>query len=291
MIKKLCKLISCLLCILLLVGCSNKEDPNEGKYSCKEISYDGVTMKPDEFYEGEVYLMLIRGGKGNFVFGAEGGRISWEVVDGKLSVDIDGNICQGKIKDDVLTLKLYDSGVNMTFVKETEESLAKNNADADNGLSGGWYGWWRIVSAQGGWSGYKDMWYDLCAEIEFEENKDGRIKLWDEDYTAQEPMALVHLELNEDGTATSQGGYFMACPVNEGDWILDSTAGEYSQLIRIYGNYTDSSGSFQYELFLRPWGIGWGDMEIEDSERLPYYYYDWYIPLIQAEAPMPESIG
>ena len=45
---------------------------------------------------------------------------------------------------------------------------------------------------------------------------------------------------------------------------------------------------FTYDIFLRPWGTSWDDAKAED---LPYYYHDWYLPLIEAGEPMPDSIG
>ena len=34
---------------------------------------------------------------------------------------------------------------------------------------------------------------------------------------------------------------------------------------------------------LRPWGTYWHDVEFDSPDNLPYYYYDWYLPLLDDE--------
>ena len=40
-------------------------------------------------------------------------------------------------------------------------------------------------------------------------------------------------------------------------------------------------------MYLRPWGSLWPDEE----DRLPYYYEDWYLPLIESGEEMPDVLG
>ena len=57
----------------------------------------------------------------------------------------------------------------------------------------------------------------------------------------------------------------------------------------------DNSGdSFDYEIYLRPWGTEWEDVRSADISEMPYddmmpaYYDSWYLPLIKdgvTEAP------
>ena len=42
------------------------------------------------------------------------------------------------------------------------------------------------------------------------------------------------------------------------------------------------------KIYLRPWGASWDDLS-EDVQ--PLYYFDWYLPLIEAGAAMPDAIG
>ena len=132
------------------------------------------------------------------------------------------------------------------------------------------------------------MWYDLCGLIQFTEDSRGSIKLWDEDYTAAEPMALVYLELFEDGRAVSTAGSFMGDELEQGQWILDLSMPEYESLLPISGEYSDEGGSFSYEIMLRPWGMTWDDVEEAEPDLLPYFYRSWYLPLIEKGEAMPE---
>lgn len=43
-----------------------------------------------------------------------------------------------------------------------------------------------------------------------------------------------------------------------------------------------------YDIVLRPWGTYWVDV---DEKDLPNLYDSWYLPLIDADEPMPDSIG
>jgi len=289
MYKKLCKLIILLLC-LSLCGCSTGEpDPNAGTYVCTQIVSDGVSMKPEELFEGGVVLKLLPEGKGSVMFGSEGGSVSWLLNGDELSLDINGQISYGTLKDGLISIDLHNSGTELIFALQGSQPAEKPATDSQ-GLSGGWYGWWRINKAEEGWADYENMWYDLCAHIEFDEDGEGRIKLWDEDYSSDRPMAVIRLELLEDGSAASRGGYFMEDAIEKDQWIIDLSGQSYEKLLSIESVYGDDKGSFEYQLFLRPWGYVWGDIEQENSELLPYYYHDWYLPLIEAGESMPDSI-
>ena len=59
-------------------------------------------------------------------------------------------------------------------------------------------------------------------------------------------------------------------------------------MIHISGFYENGDDEFTYDIYLRPWGTYWGRCAEED---LPYYYYDWYLPMIEAGEAMPDAIG
>ena len=63
------------------------------------------------------------------------------------------------------------------------------------------------------------------------------------------------------------------------------TAAPASEVLRLSGLHDAEGERFDYTLCLRRWGEEWP----EDSER-PYYYGDWYLPLIEAGASMPEAM-
>lgn len=286
--NKLCKLISLLLCLLLL-GCSAEEDPNAGKYLCYEVTSDGVSLRPEEVFQGEISLRLDSGGKGNILLGGEGGAINWKLEGEKLNIVIKDSLCQGSLKDGMIGLRLYDSDTVLYFAREGVE-IPRPDSSGFGGLDGAWYGYWRISGAKDAWEVYEGQWYDLCALIESDENSEGRIKLWDEDYSADEPMALAYLAPDASGSIVSTGGYFITRELAEGEWLLESSlSGDKTQLV-ISGVFEDESGSFDYELVLRPWGTLWDDIPAEDLKARPYFYEDWYLPLVEAGKGMPSRM-
>ena len=58
-------------------------------------------------------------------------------------------------------------------------------------------------------------------------------------------------------------------------------------MILIKGHYESGEDKFNYEIWLRPWGTYWDDVEEKDE---PDYYTDWYLPLIKAGKSMPDSV-
>ena len=103
----------------------------------------------------------------------------------------------------------------------------------------------------------------------------------------------LSLEAGKDGTdpgiATSKSGYFAGDMLEYGDWVIEPTLFPYENMLLIEGARTESSGSYNYSIFLRPWGLLWSDIESTESEQLPYRYFDWYLPALEANAAMPES--
>ena len=174
-----------------------------------------------------------------------------------------------------------------------------SSSDGDSGetlldwWNGDWYGWWMMT---GCWGAYEDMegdWWDICGNITIGEDGVGTITLWDEDYTKVEPMVSAAVSLNETGTGElgtmmSEGGWFMNVALEHADWIVDPGLLDYEDMIHIDGYYENGDDEFFYDIYLRPWGTYWDDMDAQD---LPYYYDDWYLPLIGAGESMPDSIS
>lgn len=62
----------------------------------------------------------------------------------------------------------------------------------------------------------------------------------------------------------------------------------YDDTIWIDGDYENGDDEFHYDIYLRPWGSYWDDME---EQARPNLYADWYLPMIDAGKSMPDSIG
>lgn len=126
--------------------------------------------------------------------------------------------------------------------------------------------------------------------------------MWDDSCEAGQIIADAQVQASTDlttsGRLVSTGGSFFDCKLSGADaWYIDAAPSEsmpYSEMICISGVYTDpenSEDSFVYTVYLRPWGMDWEDVRTDDETRLPYFYDDWYLPLIEAGASMPNAIG
>ena len=62
-------------------------------------------------------------------------------------------------------------------------------------------------------------------------------------------------------------------------------------MICIEGWYEDGEDEFYYEVYLRPWGQLWDDFAADYPDDVPYYYDDWYLPLVESGSAMPDVVG
>ena len=176
---------------------------------------------------------------------------------------------------------------DLDLVTEREPIEIPQN-DAASFWARDWYGWWVITDAAGNKEDFNNYWFDCCARITLDENGDGTVIFWDEDTTYSDWLAKVNIHVDQEtgmnGAMTSTNGVFWGEPVGADEW--KAMPGEYvaEDLLGIESVYDDGEGSFTYMIYLRPWGTLWDDLEEDD---LPYYYYDWYLPLIEDGAEMP----
>lgn len=168
--------------------------------------------------------------------------------------------------------------------------------------NGSWYGWWMIESGTGAYEDNAGSWWDACAQIELDADGSGTLTMWDDSCEAGQIIADAQVQASTDlttsGRLVSTDGSFFDCKLSGADaWYIDAAPSEsmpYSEMICISGVYTDpenSEDSFVYTVYLRPWGMDWEDVRTDDETRLPYFYDDWYLPLIEAGASMPNAIG
>lgn len=158
--------------------------------------------------------------------------------------------------------------------------------------NGGWYGWWTMTSCTGGYEEMEGQWWDVCGLIDLDEDYTGTLTLWDEDYSWANPTAWVKVTLNKEGTGPhgtlmSEEGWFTDRPVEHADWIIDPGLVQYENMFHIEADYENGDDTYHYQMFLRPWGTYWDDVE---ETALPYLYHDWYLPLIEAGEPVQEVI-
>ena len=217
-------------------------------------------------------------------------QTAFELVDITGEVEVTFEEMEGS-KNDSITIDL--STISRESVAGGTELPAGTGDALLDWWNGDWYGWWIMT---GCWGAYEDMdgeWWDISGTIEIGEDYTGIVTLWDEDYTRSEPMVEALVSLNEAGTGEygtmmSEGGWFTDVELEHADWIVDPGLVNYDNMIYIDGFYENGDDEFYYEIYLRPWGSYWDDVAEED---LPYFYYDWYLPMIEAGEAMPECIG
>ena len=199
----------------------------------------------------------------------------------------------GKITIDTSTLSREEA----VGIDSTEDAVLTTSAASDDTLldwwNGEWYGWWKMTGCTGSYESMEGQWWDICGIIDIGADYTGTVTLWDEDYKKDNPMVSATVSLStagtgENGTMTSEGGWFTDVALEHADWIVDPGLVERDNMIYIDGWYENGDDGYYYEIYLRPWGLRWDDA---GEDYLPYLYDDWYLPLIDAGKSMPDSIG
>ena len=301
--KKIVSLALTLMMVLSLTACGSKDggdsaDPNLGKYIGQNVtsSEDSDWLSMDDVYdEGDNYIELKSGGKGEFCLDGDKETIKWSLAaDGTLKLTGNNVESTGTLKDGLITLNDY-WGIDliMTFLKEGAEMSAQTGTKLLDWWNGDWFGWWKMTDCSGYYEDMEGDWWDICGTIDIGADNKGTVTLWDEDYTKDSPMAMVNVSLSgsgtgEHGTMMSEGGQFTDVKLEHAEWIIDPGTLDCDDLIRIDGYYENGEDGYHYEIYLRPWGTYWDDV---DEGTHPYSYDDWYLPLIKAGKPMPDSIG
>ena len=202
----------------------------------------------------------------------------------------------GKVTIDPTTLSREDAASTETMATDPNVGTSTMGTTGDALLdwwNGEWYGWWKMSGCYGYYESMEGNWWDVCGDIDIGTDYTGTITLWDEDYTRSDPMVSAQVSLSEagtgeHGTVMSEGGWFTNVALEHADWIVDPDLLDYDDMIWISGDYEDGDDEFHYDIYLRPWGLYWEDM---DESGYPYRYTDWYLPLIDAGKSMPDAIG
>ncbi len=159
--------------------------------------------------------------------------------------------------------------------------------------TGSWYGWWMMTDGTGLYENMEPGIWDACAYIEGHEGMDGYMDLWDRDFSFDDPIAGIDLSFanpddTEFGVMCCRGGWFFSDTLEDDAWYVDPNQLAYENIFDFRGSYEDEDGTFSYRVLLRPWGTIWDDL---DEKYYPEHYYDWYLPLVEAGADMPDTIG
>ena len=222
--------------------------------------------------------------------------ISWDIKDGGIEVSylLDDEYyifdCPkgGKIPDSAFGGSGSGSG----------GSLGSGSAD-DTAFFEFWeneyYGWWIIENAEGDMADLNENYYDVCGAIYFDEGSDdtGSIYLWDDTGNIDDPFCVADVEFYPDGEGAgfmlNKGGWFLGREMADGD-LYGEPVTAFDHMITISGSFSYDSGSCDYTIYLKPWGMDWEDVREYNEALLPYFYDSWYTEAMYGVMPdeMPE---
>ena len=279
-------LLLSLLCFLC--GCQQSYE-GAGTYVCTGVISGEYELNPLDFYHTSPVLELESDGSGNLSLDNAGGLISWRRSGDRFVLKFDGREYVGTMEDDGICVELFNSGLCLRFSPEGQGPVLLPVDGTENPWQGNWYGWWRITDASGGWEAYEEMWFDCFFQILLD-GEQGSLLFWDQDSTPDSPLASMDVRLSDKGSLSVFKGGFLRSPVVPEDWKLSLDGCRYPQLLELSVPYSDEEGSFTAQLCLRPWGMLWDDVLLEEPELLPFYYESWYLPYVQAGSAMPAEL-
>jgi len=198
-------------------------------------------------------------------------------------------------------------------------AAAETVVDADfSWWNDDWYGWWCIKNGTGAYEPASEIAWDAYAEIEVYNDNTGRVTLWDTGTAKSDPLIVAYditfdEGLSDKGSLTSKrvvvfpGGAWNngmeAVTMDERStgWTIDpaiSTVSHFDNMIEIVGHYEspeNANDSFDYFIYLRPWGTLWEDVRSGDTsgciykDMMPLYYDNWYVSLLNLGYERPTS--
>lgn len=291
------------MAFLLLSGCSQQADAETGLYTCARISRGEELFEIDELYPGGLSLRLDKRGQGELMLDGESFYCRWNSQEDKLTLDIGGELVDGSLSDGVCILYFDNLGTECIFLREGARLTDEGQSLEEAALSerqlfwnGDWYGVWKIENATGVWIDQTGQSFDCFAHIELSKDGSAQMVFWDELHSRDEPAAIVSMEIGDSatdsvsGVAESTGGYFFSSELLPGQWSCAPELLRYDGCFVLENcSYTGEEGSFDYSIFLRPWGRTWEDIEAAEPWLMPYFYYDWYLPLLSSQSEMPDK--
>jgi len=280
---------------LVFCSCSGGNEKDIGHYDCVGLELDGESFEVGDVYPTGCTLELMDYGQAWLTVNTERFYARWRAESGGFTLDLGGALSYGTVSDGVCTVNLGESGMKHVFLREgaklpektPEEKAEDTLTDYQLFWNGDWYGFWSINNAQGLWLDQNAQSFDCFARIDISADGSGTMLFWDELQSASEPAAEIMLSISEsdgaNGIAVCDGGVFFNTELDKGQWSMDVDAWRYDSCFVIENaHYESEEGSFDYSIILRPWGRTWEDIEAAEPQLMPYFYYDWYLPLLSS---------
>lgn len=259
----------------------------DGRYYLVEVTMSGETVSGEALTTAglsDTYIEYRADGTGELSGMGERESFTWE---GLRMTDSTGETITYTYDGENVSVE--QDGIEMTFSRSVSDTPKESASYWD----GGWYGWWLMENGTGYYADLEGNWWDLCAEIDIDEDGYGTITLWDEDFSRDDPLGTVTIRIDTENSTDARGnlvsidGFFESAQIGEDDWNASPYDDEYDDCLIITGKAVDGEDSYDYTIVLRPWGTRWDDME---EDLLPYYYESWYLPLLEEGAEMPDFI-
>ena len=300
--KKALTLLLAALLLLALAACGGGDgaaaDPNCGLYDATTLEMLGITMDVAEVFPEGFSIELQDGGKAKFNYDGKSYNLKW-TLDGETfhaeggGAELDGTLAGGVMQlNDVM-----GSGLNITLQQAVADGAAAAPAAGDGAeaaagdyswWNGKWYGWRVIYSASGDYAEAEGKAFDVVAQIEVNGDQ-GTLLLWDYDESEDDPVIDAQVSfgpgVTDKGTMIAESGEHFYSALNHADFLVDPGASVVSMIdnmICIEGTVEeDSDNWFTYNIYLRPWGTDWSDLNGVENDEFPYVdmmpmAYDWY---------------
>lgn len=318
--KRLLALTLALMLALCACAAASPDAAAVGRYTGRTARVaDDDALAMDEVYPGgESYIELAEHGRGTFCLGGETTAIRWELFGETLRMRAGNRSCRAKLLNGVIETDYFGMDAELTFAaegipypdepeepeepapdeeepdaEEPEESEAPSAADY---WAGDWYGWYAVTDASETLADWIDQAWDTCGRISVD-GTGGYVTLWDADCVPGERFCTAEVRfaegLTDAGSMTLKSGTILGCKLTRGAWTVDpadSDLAAYPHVICIRGSAVDDKDPdtwFSYRIYLRPWGMDWGDVAGGDmrgciyTDMTPPGYDDWYLPLLE----------
>ena len=280
--RSLPAVLTLLLSAFSLTGCGRITDTSglTGLWTLSEADNSAVLLPDSLVEDNRLSLRLDPGGSGVIEGASADGRILWRYEDGVVYLRAGSAVLSGTVEGNELILQSEDE-TRLHFVREDGSRISEEQEPAKaEAFLGSWYGWWKIEDADGE---MPVTWYDCCSVFEAQEDGTILMTLWDEDGSREDPLSQVRFKSEKDALV-SLSGYFAYMEIRAGEWRLT----EADPAILIPDIQHDAEGEiFRATVYLRRWGQSWSSTP---AEQRPFYYEDWYLPLLKQKAEMPDQI-